>query len=156
MEPDLDFVLRQIPVNRDVGEQKTHRHRRPCKRKAGLFSNCAVRTLTTDDKLRRDGFRLSWVAPHDGQYSIRFVFETDQLATPLDGMTTRFQRSLENFLSLALWNNQEAWLAGVASRQAERLADCDGQQLLRARMKINGANIAEPSRLEFRCHSEDR
>src|SRR5204862_5568221 len=115
MEPDVDFVLRQVPVDRDVGEQKTHRHCRPHERERGLFSNHAVRALATDEKLGGDRFRLSVLAPHERQHRIRLLVETDQLATPLDRMTPRLERSLENILRLALRNNEEPWLAGAAS-----------------------------------------
>src|SRR2546423_5679806 len=70
-------------------------------------------------------------------------------------MPARRERSLQNFLCFALWNNEQPWRAGLPPGLIDRLFDGNAQQLSRPRIKIDGANVADPARIEFGFDPED-
>ena len=156
VKPDLHFVVRQIPIDRDVGKQKTQRQGRTGKGQTGLLANDAMRPLAADKKLRADRFLLAILMADHGVHTICCLVEADQFPASFHSVTAFGQRRLENLLGHALWNDNHPRLAGIASRLVGRKLHPDREMLLRARVQIDGANSIESAREKFGGDSKDR
>src|SRR4051812_5839989 len=114
MEPDLNLVGGPVPIDRHVSEEKAHRHGGPGKRKARPFSNDAVRAFATDEKLRGNRLLCSLLRADARPDAIAILVEADQFAAPLHRAAARRENALQDFLGIALRNDEQPRLTGLA------------------------------------------
>ena len=119
----------------------------PAKENPACFRTNAVSAFAADEELRDNRFLCAVFVSDprpDAHPNFGRIRSARDAARP--ALTPRCQGSLENFFRVALRNNEHPWLTRAASGLIRRRPDRDREQLLRARTKIHGADIATAGR----------
>src|SRR5262245_1030913 len=155
MEPDLHFVIGQIPIDRDVCEQKAHRKFCSSKCELRLFANDTVRAFAADQESRTNVFFHAILVANNRVYKIRGLIEADQFPTTFNVVTALVQSCFEDFFRHALWNDHQAWLAGIASDQVLFKLHGNSKKLTVCDTQIKGTNSRKTPREKFAGNSPD-
>src|SRR5262245_35121101 len=155
MEPDLHFILGQVPIDRDVREQKTHRKRCAGKCELRLFANDTMRAFAADQESRANSFFYPIFMANNGVHPVPRLIEADQFAATLNIVTALVQSCFEDFFRHALRNNYQAWLAGIASGHVLFKLHSNSEKLTVLDIQIKGADSRKAACKKFVGNSPD-
>ena len=156
VKPGLHLIVRQVPIDRDIREQRTQRKGRAGKGKTGLLANDAVRAFAAHQEFRANLFLSTALMTNHRAHRIWTLAEIDQFPPSLHHVAAFCQRRLKNLLGHALGNHDQPWLAGLAPGQIRWKLHLNRKQFFRAGAQIKRSNSAKPALEKFARDSEDR